>query len=272
MKKKEYFSHGSGARNEWQAQALMQKVGILGYGVYWFLEEFLHQTRGSYIELKEGVIASLSYQIRIEESQLNNIIEAIVHSELMYITDGRLYSRKELEGKKLSSELSIKRSEAGKASAEVRWGKKPEIVQPEEVEPPKPETKPIAKPVRKKKQTVVEELPLEDLPKQEAKAAEMKDWEFLALFNELKKILKPTSKGHTMLTNTDKTNLKNLTKAGYGREEFTAVINECFASAYVMANGLDVPGHVLINPNFLRYLNKAENSVSGSNEKFVKNR
>ncbi|AHK11400.1 hypothetical protein F132_54 [Flavobacterium sp. phage 1/32] len=263
---KNTFTHGYGERNSIKLKALTQETGIKGYGVYWFILEYLHEEE-NVLELKEVNLKGLALQFKITLEELNSIIESLTRYELFVLKGKILFSEEVGVKVKRTQEIAKKRSVAGKRSVKIRKQNKNQeevLINPINEEEPvtvifeeiKPIEKPKPKPRTKK-----------EAPKKIEKSS-FKEWEFLTLFNELKLEKKPKAKGHTVLTSTDKKNFLKLTECGYGREEFTLVINTAFENKWVKENDMDIPEHVLRHNNFERYLNQSQ---SKKTKEFVEN-
>ena len=264
---KNTFLHGYGERNSIKLKALTQETGIKGYGVYWFLIEYLHEEE-NVLELKEVNLKGLALQFKITLEELNSIIESLTRYELFVLKGNILFSEEVGVKVKRTREIAKKRSVAGKKSVKVRKENKNQeevLINPkneeetvtiilEEPKAPKP-IKPKAEKVKKEEPKKVEK-------------SNFKEWEFLTLFNELKLQRKPKAKGHTVLTRTDKSNFLKLIECGYGKEEFTLVINTAFENKWVKENDMDIPEHVLRHNNFERYLNQSQSKKS---KEFIQN-
>ena len=87
-----WFSHDSNARNDPKCVALILKHGALGYGVWWGVCELLRESDGYKSKLTGRDLATLVLQLRIEESQLQEIIEDMVSEDIeLLVTDGTYY-------------------------------------------------------------------------------------------------------------------------------------------------------------------------------------
>lgn len=258
------FKHNNSERNSPQLKALINDAGIVSYGIYWYFLEELNE--GNDIEMNNSVLKSLSLIFKISAEELNNCIEVMIKLELFFKCKGRLINEKTLENTR-------KKTEAGTKGSEIRWrGKDNSIIENKEkvkniidkVFENKEQELPDLKQwgaddlIKKTVPVIVKKAPV----KKVISNSNFKDWNFLALFNELKLIKNPKSKGHTALTATDKKNFNSLIKMGYGKEEFEKVINAAFQNKWVNDNGMDTPNHILRNDNFTRYLNQSDKEGS----------
>lgn len=265
-----------------KAIEIIKEAGIAGYGVYWFIEEYLHTIRGNAIPYEDEGLAPLAMQINTPLKDIQKVVRLCLKLKLFYLEGITLRTQK--LRKEVNPELSKKRKAASLAGLRARLMNKG-IKAPVVAEVPKPEAIPVVKaakvlkpkvtkpkPVEKKVEAVLE-LPLPELktqpetPKQEP----FKEWLFLGLFNEIRLEKKPNARGNTILSGTDKTNFKKLIEGGYVKEDFEVVIRQAFSSEYVMENGLDTPEHVLRVGNFQRYLNQSQVDKK-KDQKFLSNR
>lgn len=256
------FKHNCHERNSPQLKALINDVGIVSYGVYWYFLEELHEGNG--IEMNTNILNSLAFIFKISVDELNVVIDAMVKHELFFKYKGKIVNEQTLENIR-------KRSEAGVKGAEAKWrGKKDEVLKaPEEVNK-------IVNFVLDKEIIALESLqPIEEIKpnkiirkppvkKESIQIKDFKDWQFLGVFNEVKLGYKPNSRGHTVLTKTDKQNFNALIKLGYGEDEFRKVMHIAFSNKWVQNNGMEVPDHILRNQNFTRYLSQSENKDSNN--------
>ena len=290
------IKHNTGERNTPKNRALLQEVGIIGFGIYWYILEEI--TEGNVLELNDEFFNIYSSVFKVSEKELKNSIDTLLRLNI-FILEKNMFTTKERQ------EIKQKRAEYGRKGMQERWGEKIKIKKPDSFIEQKPnrletenfETEPTGdklaelikkavssrpvmpevkkvieevkqdlqkiKPTRKKKPIaqdlgiIVSSTDFAELEKMSIKKP-FKEVDFLPLFNRLKKELKPNSKGHIALTPTDKTNLKRLINVGYTEEDFIKVINTAFKNDWVKTNSMDIPTHVLRNENFERYLNKSQ--------------
>lgn len=119
-----YFPHDYNAIQDPKMMMVLSECGLSGIAIYWIIIEILHQQ-------DEGKISedSLRHYIkfyasfdrnRSGEQMLNKIEEMLIKSGLLLNKDGIIYSERVLKNKEYRSEISQKRSIAGKKSAELR--------------------------------------------------------------------------------------------------------------------------------------------------------
>lgn len=253
---------------------IIRSTGISGYGVYWFLEEYIHQVRGNCLSDEEVKLTPISEELGITMKELRSVMKVCLRLNLFYQIGDKILSKaldkkidpklsevrrianaaglkKRLENKKTPIKVEVKKNKEVKKNDKVK-----EIIfktpPPKTPEPPKPDIPKL-------------ELILEEEPDKNTK---IKEWEFLALFNELRIEVKPKARGMLTLSPTDKTNFKKLVEAGYTRDDFKVAIKEQLSSDYVLENGLDTPEHILRMGNFQRYISKSD-KVEKKTNKFV---
>ena len=120
MKKTNYFSHDSNARNDSKIIPLRMKLGIEGYGIYFMIIERLRE-ESNYTCLKD--YDGLAFDFRTTKEKIKSVIEDFDLFE--FTNDGYFYSKSLKQRMLIKDEKSKKRSEAGILGNEKRW-KKPE--------------------------------------------------------------------------------------------------------------------------------------------------
>ena len=120
MKKTNYFSHDSNARNDSKIIPLRMKLGIEGYGIYFMIIERLRE-ESNYTCLKD--YDGLAFDFRTTKEKIKSVIEDFDLFE--FTDDGYFYSKSLKQRMLIKDEKSKKRSEAGVLGNEKRW-KKPE--------------------------------------------------------------------------------------------------------------------------------------------------
>lgn len=271
------IKHITGERNTVGMRALIQEVGIKGFGVYWYFVEELHEK--TVLELNDGFYDLYAVVFQLKPEEVKKIVSAMLKFKVMLLNGETLTTEQRFN-------ISKKRSEAGIKSTTERWKdhvkeEKPKVEEPkgDKLEqmikdivaktPPKEQKEdPIL--VEKKKPTRRKATPKQDpseikvspedfdaLEAMEVKQPPLKEWEFLPMFNEIKLQYKPNAKGNQTLSPTDKTNLKRLITSGYSKEDFTKAIHGQMCSKWVIDNDMQVPTHILRNENFVRYLEKS---------------
>jgi hypothetical protein len=256
---------------------IIKETGIAGYGAYWFLEESLHTARGNALFYSDEDINTLAGQINTTVKEIQKVIKVCLKLRLFYIEGTRLFT--EALRRDISPEMSEKRKKAHLAGLKKRLENKAkklneiivvdaEVLKPEASKAPaKVKKAPAIKKEPKIKQPISDpepEAPLLELKIEEApkKVEAFKEWQFSALFNEIRTAKKPNARGMLALSPTDKSNFKKLIDAGYKKEDFVLAISGQMESEYVMENGLDTPEHILRIGNFQRYISKSSKPVN----------
>ena len=118
MKKTNYFSHDSNARNDSKIIPLRMKLGIEGYGIYFMIIERLRE-ESNYTCLKD--YDGLAFDFRTTKEKIKSVIEDFDLFE--FTDDGYFYSKSLKQRMLIKDEKSKKRSEAGILGNEKRWEK-----------------------------------------------------------------------------------------------------------------------------------------------------
>jgi len=122
MKETYYFPHDLNAIQDPKMMFLLSECGLKGIGIYWILVEILHQQ-------SDGRITNKQFQQYIKfyssfetsgEHLLNRLEHVLIESELLIKEEDFVFSNRVIENKQKMSDLSEKRSFAGKKSAELR--------------------------------------------------------------------------------------------------------------------------------------------------------
>lgn len=125
MKEAYYFSHDTNAIQDPKLMALLKSCGLAGIGMYWILIEVLHQQDDGTItedELKTYIDFYTQFDGagigEHEQNQANklHIEQMLIKCSALVKQNGKVFSKRVLDNKKLRDEISQKRSEAGKAS------------------------------------------------------------------------------------------------------------------------------------------------------------
>jgi hypothetical protein len=112
-----YFPHDANARFDPKCITLIAKWGFEGYGIYWFLLEYLYSQDGE-ISDYEMVINEL---FRGYEFDVKAILNSMIDLNLLKINNGRLYSERMLANLKSQKKLKRVFVEAGKRGSDARW-------------------------------------------------------------------------------------------------------------------------------------------------------
>jgi hypothetical protein len=112
-----YFPHDYNARNDEKLQVLMIDTGAEGYGIYWGLVEVLHEESSHSIELTTIFLKSFAKQMSTSVEQVLKCVECSVQLGLFFNSENVIKSTRVDKNILVRSELSEKRSKAGKESA-----------------------------------------------------------------------------------------------------------------------------------------------------------
>jgi len=148
MKDTYYFQHDYNPTSDPKVQALIGECGAVGYGIYWRIVEMLHEDELHKLQCKKYIYLALAKQMLTSVEQVESIIKNCIDTYELFKTDGDFFwSERVMRNIDKRTELSNKRSKAGKMSAEMR-----------------------------KKSTCVEQLPtsVEQNPTKESKGKEIK--------------------------------------------------------------------------------------------------
>ena len=116
-----YFPHDYEPTSDPKIQALIGKHGSSGYGIYWRIIEMLHSDPDHKLQFKEYLFLAIAKQMLTNAEQIKSIIDyCIVPCELFISDDTCFWSNRVNDNISLRTQLSEKRSNAGKASAEKR--------------------------------------------------------------------------------------------------------------------------------------------------------
>ena len=122
MKEAYYFPHDTNATQDPKMFMLLTSCGISGIGMYWIIVEMLHQQKDG--KIPEDMYDSLLKFYCTTQNQGTIVYEKIKQvlntTGLVLNKDGFVYADRVLRNKELRSEVSARRSVAGKRSAELR--------------------------------------------------------------------------------------------------------------------------------------------------------
>lgn len=132
-----YFPHDYNAQNDPKMITLLHRCGLEGIGAYWVIVELMHQQPDDKLpyEVFESQIRMYCKLHNKTDTQVKDICSALIETKLFkkdgeYITCARVSNNK-----KHREAISEKRREAGRISAEKRFGKpKPEHPKPDKSE------------------------------------------------------------------------------------------------------------------------------------------
>jgi len=236
MGKDAYFvTHDSNSRSDMKIITLLSAYGMEGYGMYWVLVEMLREQSDYILEKTKSFPSVLAIETMCDAAKVKKFLNDCINEFELFVEDEtHIWSKSLL--RRMEKLDSIKRARS-KASL-VRWGDKSK----------KPE---------KKKATAAPPFPEEEVkskPKDEEK--------FLEIFNRIKKENRRNNFKPTIsVSSTSLRNLKKILKKGYSWEDMEGVIRAVFKNKYALDHNLQNPTHLLVEDNFMRYVE----SVSSGN-------
>ena len=101
------IKHNYGERNTPKIRALLHEVGVIGFGIYWYILEEIYE--GNILELNEEFYKIYSSVLKISENELKNSIDAILRLNI-FILDNNTITTKERQ------EIKEKRRQNRKAN------------------------------------------------------------------------------------------------------------------------------------------------------------
>lgn len=124
IKKTNYFSHDSNARNDSKIISLRMKLGIEGYGIYFMIIERLRE-EADYTSNKD--YDSLAFDFRTTPDKVKSVIEDF--GLFIFTDDDCFYSESLMQRMTIKDEKSKKHSLGGKKAMEKRWNNTPDTAQ-----------------------------------------------------------------------------------------------------------------------------------------------
>jgi len=114
-----YFSHDYNAANDVKILFLRQKLGMQGYGIYWFIIESLAQSNGI---LPYEIIEVLAMQMQVDYK----IVHSVIYDFGLFVSRGT-GDNKYFVSQRLLHHLDLRNTlkEKGKQGAAKRWGNAP---------------------------------------------------------------------------------------------------------------------------------------------------
>ena len=121
MKDTYYFSHDYNPTSDPKIQALIGEHGAVGYGLYWRIVEMLHEEGTHKLPCKKYIYLALAKQMSLDVDTVELVINCCIELCELFNSDGIMFwSERVLRNIGKRNEISTKRSEAGKRSAELR--------------------------------------------------------------------------------------------------------------------------------------------------------
>lgn len=122
MKESFYFPHDYNAIQDPKMMCLLVDCGLAGIGIYWVIIEILHQQPDGTIsedELNDYIKFYSKFDTN-DKHLLNNVKDVLLATKLLFLKDFKIGSNRVLKNKEYRSNISEKRSIAGKKSAQSR--------------------------------------------------------------------------------------------------------------------------------------------------------
>lgn len=121
MKDAYYFSHDYNPTSDPKVQALIGEYGAIGYGIYWRIVEMLHEDELHKLQCKKFIYIALAKQMLTSVEQVESIIKNCIDIYELFKSDNDFFwSERVMRNINKRTEISNKRSKAGKISAESR--------------------------------------------------------------------------------------------------------------------------------------------------------
>ena len=116
-----YFPHDYDPTGDPKVQALIGEFGAAGYGIFWRVIEMLHSDSTHKLPLKKYIYSAIAKQMLTSVEQITTIINYCIDTCELFNSDGE-YITSDRVNRNINkrTQLSEKRSIAGKASASVR--------------------------------------------------------------------------------------------------------------------------------------------------------
>jgi len=123
MKKTYYFPHDFEAISDPKIQYVIGEYGGIAYGFWWRIVEMLHQEEENKLAHKKYIYHSIAKQLMAEPTLIEEFINFCIQDVELFSSDGEFFwSARVLKNIGKMQEVSVKRSQAGKKSAEKRIG------------------------------------------------------------------------------------------------------------------------------------------------------
>ena len=121
MKEAYYFSHDYNPSSDPKIQALIGEYGAVGYGIFWRIVEMLHEDELHKLPCKQYIYLALAKQLLTSVEQVSSIVDYCINVCELFQSDNTFFwSERVIRNISKRTEISNKRSKAGKISAESR--------------------------------------------------------------------------------------------------------------------------------------------------------
>ncbi|MES3017900.1 MAG: DUF4373 domain-containing protein [Bacteroidota bacterium] len=123
MKESYYFAHDYEPTSDPKISALIAEFGAEGYGIYWRIVEMLHSNPDHKIPKKKYIYIALAKQLITNDNKIELVITYATDVCELFLPDSEfIISKRVLRNFEKREEISEKRSNAGKAGMQARWG------------------------------------------------------------------------------------------------------------------------------------------------------
>ena len=124
-----YFAHDYNTTSDPKIQSFLSIYGGTGYGVFWRIIEMLHEESTHKLPLKKYIFNAIGFQLKCDPDIVLEMVQYLTDECEIFKTENEFfYSERVLSNMDKRDEISNKRSQAGKRSAELRQNN-PTVVQ-----------------------------------------------------------------------------------------------------------------------------------------------
>lgn len=118
-----YFQHDYEPTSDPKMAALLAEYGAEGYGIYWRIVEMLHSNPEHKIPKKRYIFLALPKQLITNDNKIELVITYATDVCELFLQDSEfIISNRVFRNFEKRDEISEKRSLAGKAGMQARWG------------------------------------------------------------------------------------------------------------------------------------------------------
>lgn len=116
-----FFRHDFAPTSDPKIQAMIGEHGALGYGLFWRIVEMLHSDTDHVLAFKEYTFLAISKQMSTSVEQVKVFVNDCITTYELFEADGvNFWSERVNRNIEERKEISVKRSFAGKKSAETK--------------------------------------------------------------------------------------------------------------------------------------------------------
>ena len=116
-----YFAHDYNTTNDPKIQSFLGIYGATGYGVFWRIIEMLHEDQNHKLPLKKYIFNAIGFQLKTDPDLVLEMVEYLSDEcEIFRTENDYFWSERVLTNMQKRVDISQKRSNAGKRSAEIR--------------------------------------------------------------------------------------------------------------------------------------------------------